>query len=74
MALKPKEKKSKIKENIEILTARQTSTNGGLGRLNVEDIQENIERYDLTSRGAQTTRRLYEQSKPFTVRDVDLYI
>jgi len=52
VALKPKEKKSKIKENIDILTARQTSTNGGLARINIEAIQDNIERFDLTSRGA----------------------
>ena len=38
IVLKPREKKSKIQENIQALTERQTSTNGGLARLNIENI------------------------------------
>jgi len=73
--MKQKEKKTQIKETMEeMTTSRWVVPLNGIGVQNTNKIEENREAYNLSHRGSMTSRRLYEKSQNFTVRDVDLYI
>ena len=73
--MKPRQKKTKVKKAMEEVTGRRCiEPLEDLGDMFVEYIKTNRDHYNLSNRGCETSRRLYEQSKPFNVRDIDLYI
>lgn len=75
IALKPRQKKTKLKEAMEdAIGSRVTGPLESLGDRYAEFIKSKKDNFNLSTRGNKTSRRLYAKSNPFTVRDLELYI